>query len=477
MVSRILRNVILALPDHLTYIFNLSIRYNHFPDSWKIANLIPIPKEGNPRDVNNYRPISLLPLPGKLLEKIIYRQIIDYLNANNILDVNQSGIRAKHSTGATVAKLTDDICININNNQPTIATFIDLRKAFDTINHSILIKKLPHFGFQDNATKWIENYLYNRKQLTIANNIKSSLLPVTCGVPQGSTLGPLLFLLYINDIGKAIKHCKYLLYADDTVLYTATNDLTLTSQHMEQDLQLVQQWCSDNSLTINSKKTKVMGFSLNKNILFKNIGPFKLLNQSLEVVDNYKYLGIILDTQLTYKPHIKNIVAKGTHKLIVLSKIRKYLYVRTSLTIFKSMILPHFDYGDIVYAASSNENLNDLQTLQNKCLRLCTRSPLDMNIVNLHTISKVNMLNDRRNTHLLNLMYQRKDNADYIDNRALPTRQHRSITFKVLFTDKTTVQKSVLIRGANLWNSLPNDTKQIPSEKEFKKYTKSLLTY
>ena len=216
------------------------------------------------------------------------------------MDVNQSGFRAKHSTGATVAKLTDDICININNSQPTIATLIDLRKAFDTINHSILIKKLPHFGFQDNATKWIENYLCNRKQLTTANNIKSSLLSVTYGVPQGSILGSSLFLLYINDIGKAIKHCNYLLYADDIVLYTANNNLTITSQHMNEDLQLVQQWCSDNSLTINSKKTKVMGFSLiNKNIHFKDICQFKLRNQSLEVVDKYKYLGIIMDTQLT----------------------------------------------------------------------------------------------------------------------------------------------------------------------------------
>ena len=132
-----------------------------------------------------------------------------------------------------------------------------------------------------------------------------------------------------------------------------------------------------------------------------------------------------------------------THKLSILTKIRKYIDVHTSLILYKSMILPHFDYGDIIYAASSQENLNELQILQNKCLRLCTKSAFDININQLHNLSKTSLLSDRRNTHLLNLMYNRKDNEDYLANRRLPTRQHTSITFKVPFTDKTTVQKSI----------------------------------
>ena len=293
--------------------------------------------------------------------------------------------------------------------------------VFDMINHTILIKKLPHLAFNIDALRWIENYLVNRKQLTIANNIKAPLLTVSCVVPQGSTL---LFLLYINDIGKTIKHSNYLLYADDTVLYTSEQDLTLANQYMNADHQLVQRWCKDNSLTVNTKKTKVMFFSLNKNLLFRETCHCSLSNQPLEVVDTYKYLGITLDTHLTYKPHIKNIITKVTHKLSVLSKIRKYLDVYTSRTIFKSMILPHFDYGDVVYAGASQESLSDLQILQNKCLRLCTSSPYDINIIHLHNIAKVSLLAVRRNTHLLNLMYQRKDNVDYIDNRTLPTPQH-----------------------------------------------------
>ena len=473
--SRLLRDMILALPDQFTYILNTSIKFNSVPDSWKIASVTPIPKEGNPLDVNNYRPISLLPLPGKILEKLIYNQIINYLDNNHILDANQSGFRAKHSTNATVAKLTDNICINFNNNQPTIASYIDLKKAFDTINHQILLKKLPYLGFHNDVIKWIGSYLQNRKQLTIANNFKSPLLPVTCGVPRGSTLGPLLFLIYINDCGKAIKHSKYLLYADDTVLYTADNDIERAITHMNDDLYSVQKWCSDNSLTINSKKTKFMEYSLNRNHSFKDECHCYLLGQPLEVVDKYKYLGIILDTHLTYKPHIKSVISKVTNKLSVLTKIRKYIDVHTSLVLFKSMILSHFDYGDFIYAAASNDILNDIQILQNKCLRLCTSSLYDINTNYLHTISNSNKLSEKRDTYLLNLMYNRKSNVEYLDIRELPTRQHRSTTFKVLFTDKTTVQKSILIRGANAWNVLPIEAKELPSEKEFKRYTKSLL--
>ena len=151
--SRLLRDMILALPDQFTHIFNTSIEFNSFPDSWKIASVTPIPKEGNPLDVNNYRPISLIPLPGKLLEKLICNQIINYLDNNHILDANQSGCRAKHSINATVAKLTDDICINFNNNQPTIATYIDFKKAFDTINHQIFFKKTTLFRIPQGCHK------------------------------------------------------------------------------------------------------------------------------------------------------------------------------------------------------------------------------------------------------------------------------------------------------------------------------------
>ena len=160
-----------------------------------------------------------------------------------------------------------------------------------------------------------------------------------------------------------------MLFADDTVLYTSNADMHAAVNQMNDDLRLVNLWCSDNSLTVNTKKMKVMGFSLNRKYTFKNDCKVFLSNHKLEVVDTYKYLGVVLDTHMTYQPHIKNVINKVTYKLSLLTKLRKYVDSHTSLIIYKTMILPHFDYGDVVYAAGTQDNLNELQKLQNKCLK------------------------------------------------------------------------------------------------------------
>ena len=210
-----------AIPDKLTRLFNLSIAKRKFPEQWKVATVIPLQKVGNKTDVNNFRPISLLPLPGKLLEKIIHNQTMTYLENNNILTPHQNGFRANHSTISTIANLTDDIFQAINDKQITYALFIDFCKAFDTINHNILLKKLSKLGFSQNSYQWFKSYLANRSQCTLANSKLSDDMPLTHGVPQGSTLGPLLFLLYINDLPNITKNCQIKLFADDTVVYVS----------------------------------------------------------------------------------------------------------------------------------------------------------------------------------------------------------------------------------------------------------------
>ena len=256
--NRVIKEAFTALPDLVTRLFNCSLSSGKVPDTWKSATVIPLKKEGNSTDVNNLCPISLLPIQGKMLEKIVHKRLINFLDNNNLLDVYQGGFRPNHSTTDTIVKFTECLYKGMNKGEITLAVYIDLRKAFDTVNHSILLKKLSKLGIKGTNWSWIENYLFSRTQTTFANNKTSSIAPITCGVPQGSVLGPLLFLIYVNDIQNLFKHSKHFLYADDTVIYLSGTDINDVVHKLQADLLSFSKWCNGNKLTVNTKKLNIV---------------------------------------------------------------------------------------------------------------------------------------------------------------------------------------------------------------------------
>ena len=332
--SRVLKDAFLVILPQLVFMYNMSFTTGIFPDVWKIANVIPLKKGGDPTDVNNLRPVSLLPLPGKLAERIMHTHIATFIEERELLNQNQGGFRKNKSTISTTAKFTDDLLVGINENQYTVATFIDLKKAFDTINHSILIKKLPNFGLNNNIIRWVKNYLTNRKQKCTVNGKMSSELDITYGVPQGSILGPLLFLLFINDLDQELLHSRVLLYADDTVLYASHSQEVFAHLWVANDLRTLTKWCRNNQLTVNINKTKVMLFG-SRNMLKRGTRKDIFINETkLQYVNHFNYLGIKLDSSLTFELHASECLRMVAHKLYLLGRVRKYITTEQAITIY-----------------------------------------------------------------------------------------------------------------------------------------------
>ena len=245
---------VLAFP--LIELINKSLETSTFPNVEKIAKVIPIFKNGTKSSFDNYRPISILPVFSKLLERTVHRQLYSYLEENNFLTDRQFGFRKSRNTSQAITYITDFIRSAMDRDEYTGAIYVDLKKAFDTVNHATILSKLPLYGINDKELSWFIDYLFNRKHFVEFNTTRSKYQDITCGVPQGSILGPLLFLLLMNDIEHVITSCEVLLYADDMVIFFASKNVSLTESTLAKDLQQIYDWLIKNQLIINLKAGK-----------------------------------------------------------------------------------------------------------------------------------------------------------------------------------------------------------------------------
>ena len=363
------RLIRLALPfilKPLTDILNKAITSAIFPKQWKTAIVTPLYKGGDSHDFSNYRPISVLPILSKLLERHIHTSLLQHLTVNNIISHAQSGFRKFHSCTTAMHKMYSSWIDSKNEKHKLVILSLDFKKAFDTVSHEILIKKLANIGIQGKLLQLIKSFLSERQQCVKVHNTISNFLPMKSGVPQGSILSPTLFQIFINDLLNAKLHSTVHAYADDTTFYLSNNSLSQLQQNINNDLKSIHHWCTQNRMLINLKKSHYLLVNTTKHQTLK----ISINNEQLKQQTSSKIIGFTINDSLNWGNHIDNIHSKISTNLRLLYNIKHLLHFNTAKQYYNNYIHPYLSYGIHMYFPLSPYSLtNLLYLLQKKALR------------------------------------------------------------------------------------------------------------
>lgn len=457
-----IKNCCTQLSEPLCKIFNKSIQDGIVPDDLKIAKIIPIYKSDNRKTVSNYRPISVLPALSKILERLVYNRLLDFIDKNHILSDSQYGFRKRISTSMALIDLVDNISSSIAKNEYALGIFLDLAKAFDTVNHDILLEKLHRYGIRGIPYNWFKNYLSNRHQYVYLNNTKSDQLPITCGVPQGSILGPLLFLLYINDLNTISNQLTIVMFADDTNIFINGKNLLKLTEIANNELDKINNWFSANLLSLNIKKTNYILFG-NKKL---NDIPLAINKEIITRVYETKFLGILIQSTLKWDSHICLLKNKISKSIGIINKAKNILGTAHLKILYHSLIEPYLNYCSIVWGNPEKTTaLETLHKLQKRAIRLILYAEYRAHTKPL--FSKLNILNiyDIIRTQILTFVYKSYNSLlpiKYSNYFTRPNEIHHYATrsAKNFSLYRITAQKSCRIntlasRGPKYWNLLP----------------------
>ena len=319
---RLIRDCAPCIIKPLTIILNNSLETAKYPSALKMAKVLALYKKNEMYLPNNYRPLSLLSCFDKILEKIIYRRLISFIEKHKILYINQYGFRKKHSTILASINLTDKIKNTIDNGNYAVGIYIDLKKAFDTVDHYILLRKLEHYGIRGKANDLIQNYLSDRYQYTTVNNCSSSLNRIKTGVPQGSVLGPLLFLLYINDVAANVSE-DLTLFADDTSVFILHKDLKELMSSAKNCLERLNEWFIENKLSLSIERSNYVIYHTSRRKISNAFNNIIIQNSTIKRVTKVEYLGLVIDEHMNWRPHVNKVCAKLAKYFSVFYNIRK----------------------------------------------------------------------------------------------------------------------------------------------------------
>lgn len=491
--------ILLTLPhslDVITAIVNRSILDSTFPESWKVAIVKPLPKTSQPATFQELRPISILPCLSKILEKVVCEQLTKYLDTHNILPRYQSGFRRGYGTATALADVVDNLLAAQDQGKLSLLLLLDFSRAFDSLSIPLLLSKLSYYGLDPASVRWFHSYLTHRQQyveLKQANGtvIRSKLCQVNRGVPQGSILGPILYILYSADIVKCIQYSHHHLYADDLQLYLPFTPSANSEavQMINSELDKISGWCSTNSLTLNAKKSKLMLLgSPNHVAQFDQITFNVVINgERIERVDKAKNLGLTFDSHLRFESHISECARNCFYRLKLLYKLRPYLSEKLRVALCESLVLSRLNYCDTVYGPCLLVRTAKLvQRVQNACTRFCFKVPPRSHITPFLNSANIIKMEARRKLHLATMLFGvissgipkylfdklkwSQDRCKY-QRRACTsvfvTPRHRLVAFRGSFRYAAT----------RCWNNLPPPLRALKVRSTFKKHLRHHLLH
>ena len=399
---------------------------------------------------------------------------------HKIFTNSQFGFREKHSTIHAVLHFIDKVVNATDNHFHLISIFLDFSKAFDTINHDILLYKLSHYGIRGKALEWFKSYLSNRRQFVTIKNDNSVIREVKCGVPQGSLLGPLLFIIYINDFCQVSEALSFIHFADDTNVFLVHSDIDVLVRKVNSELKKVTNWVRANKLSLNVQKTKYMLFSNTVGTLSTDI---VLDDTSLERISHFKFLGVILDEKLSWKLHIDYICNIISRNIGVINRLKLCLPKKSLLMLYSSLILPYHNYGLLVWGNTHQNLLDRVFLLQKKALRVICYSPIRSHTDALFASNKLLKFRDLFLFSLGQFMYMYNNNllpdvfhSMFLKNQSFheyPTRRSNEYHLPLF---RTILAKNTFVyTGPSYWNSMHPDIKNAPSIYSFKRKLKVSL--
>ena len=469
--------------DPLCHICNMSLEEGIFPSKLKIANVLPLFKAEEPSQFNNYRPVSLLCILSKVFEKIMYNRLSDFITKLELLYEFQFGFRKKHSTYLAHLILLDKLTNSLDNGEKVIGIYLDFSKAFDTVNHDILLQKLYHYGIRGNAYEWFKSYLTGRVQYVTYNRVQSSSKQITCGVPQGSILGPLLFLIYINDLPNVCDNTMPFLFADDTNLFISGENYQKLYEAANNDLNAIAEWLKVNRLSLNVKKTHYMVFSNTKITSANN--ELKIEGETISEVTKTKFLGVIIDNRLNWQHHINYISSKVAKGLGIIIKVRKVLDNKSLLSLYYAFIYPYLMYCNHVWGNACSVYLNKLNVLQKKVVRIIAGVKPRTSTADLFHKLDIMKVNDLNIFLIAQVMYHVYTSEVvtvfrhlFSTNRNIHTHETRqSDHFNIPLYHKNIGKSSIRYRGAVIWNNVLKIGIELNcSKKIFKQHLKSHIS-